>query len=182
MNADSNQHTIVQRLDFFGQKGWIRMQPVDAKEMAWKLLREHALIGWRFQFDHARRRFGSCRLRTKLITLSKPLTLLNSQEQVRDTLLHEIAHALTPGDGHGPKWKAKCREIGAAPKRCYSESEVAAPPRRPARYSFGCPACNWWVPRRKRTAGKYLCKQCRGPVRLVERASMKPVGSSVAAR
>lgn len=145
------------------------VQPVDAKLMAWSLLQRHGLAGWRFQFDHARRRFGSCRPHARVITLSKPLTLLNSESEVRDTLLHEIAHALTPGDGHGRRWKEKCVEIGAVPKRCYSESDVAAPPRPLARYSLGCPACGWWVPRRRRTAGKYICRKCGGVVRLVER-------------
>jgi predicted SprT family Zn-dependent metalloprotease len=153
------------------------VQPIDAKLLAWNLLQAHGLTGWRFQFDHARRRFGSCRTRAKLITLSKPLTLLNDESQVRDTLLHEIAHALTPGAGHGSVWKAKCLEIGAVPKRCYSEAEVSAPQRRPAPYSFGCPTCNWWVPRRRRTKGRYLCKHCRGPVRLVERLSFSPTKS-----
>ena len=159
------------RMQRFGRhwEGSVVVQPLDAKLMAWSLLQRHALAGWRFQFDHARRRFGSCRLRSKVITLSKPLTLLNGKAEVRDTLLHEIAHALTPGDGHGPRWKAKCVEIGAVPKRCYSESEVTAPPRRPAPYQLGCAACNWWVARRRRTAGKYICKRCGGAVRLVER-------------
>jgi predicted SprT family Zn-dependent metalloprotease len=145
------------------------MQPLDAKQMAWDLLAQHGLSGWRFQFNHARRCFGSCRPRARVITLSKPLTLLNSQSEVRDTLLHEIAHALTPGDGHGRRWKAKCVEIGAAPRRCYSESEVAAPPRQPARHLLGCPVCNWWVPRRRKTSQEFLCKHCRGPVSLLER-------------
>jgi predicted SprT family Zn-dependent metalloprotease len=149
------------------------VQPIDAKLLAFELLARHGLIGWRFQFDHARRRFGSCRPGSKLITLSKPLTLLNSEQEVRDTLLHEIAHALTPGDGHGAKWKARCIEIGAVPRRCYSESEVAAPARPPARYSLGCPACNWWVPRRRRISRKLMCKSCHGPVRLLERALLQ---------
>ena len=93
------------------------MHPFDAQQLAVGLIQEHGLIGWRFRFDHARRRFGCCRSSEKTITLSRPLTILNSCAQVRDTILHEIAHALTPGDGHGVKWRAKCREIGADPKR-----------------------------------------------------------------
>src|SRR5215207_599997 len=105
----------------------------------------HGLLagGWRFRFDNARRRFGSCRSREKVITLSRPLTLLNGEEQVRDTILHEIAHALTPDDGHGPQWRAKCREVGARPERCYGEAEVVAPPRRAAPYRYGCRPCGW---------------------------------------
>ncbi len=133
-------------------------------------MRQHGLVGWHFKFDHAHRRFGSCRPRSKIITLSKPLTLLNPEEKVRDTLLHEIAHALTPGDNHGPRWKAMCVRIGAKPERCYSESDVAAPPRRPARYALGCPKCNWWAARHRQTKTKYLCRRCRGPLRFIERA------------
>jgi hypothetical protein len=44
-------------------------------------MRRHGLFeaGWRFRFDHARRRFGCCRYGPKLITLSRPLTLLNGE-------------------------------------------------------------------------------------------------------
>lgn len=36
-------------------------------------------------------------------------------DDLLDTLLHEIAHALTPGDGHGKLWQAKAMELGARP-------------------------------------------------------------------
>jgi predicted SprT family Zn-dependent metalloprotease len=99
-----------------------------------------------------------------LITLSRPLTFLNDEPQVRDTILHEIAHALSPGDGHGPKWRQKCVEIGANPKRTYGDEEVVSPPRRPAWFEMGCQKCNWWVDRRRRTRRKLVCKACRGAV------------------
>lgn len=135
-----------------------------ARYLACRLLKEHGLHEWGFAFDHARRRFGCCRFQLKRITLSRPLTFLNSEEQVRETILHEIAHALTPGDGHGVKWKAVCRRIGAKPVRCYREEQVVAPPRRPAQYRMGCPRCNWWADRRRRTNRELICRMCRGPV------------------
>jgi predicted SprT family Zn-dependent metalloprotease len=136
-------------------------------------MQRHGLIdaGWRFRFDHARRRFGACRYGEKAITLSRPLALLNAEPEVRDTLLHEIAHALCPADGHGSKWKAKCREIGARPARCYTEQTVVSPPRAAARYLFGCRACNWWVERRRRTNRRYVCRHCRGPLLYRDRAT-----------
>ena len=113
------------------------MHPSDAQQLAWGLIREHGLVGWRFRFDHARRRFGCCRASEKTITLSRPLTILNSSEQVRDTILHEIAHALTSGDGHGAKWRAMCRAIGADAKRCYDDDDVRSPARRPRDIAWG---------------------------------------------
>ena len=43
---------------------------------------------------------------------------------MRDTILHEVAHALTPGDNHGPLWRRVCRQIGARPERCYTNDAV----------------------------------------------------------
>lgn len=139
------------------------MHPHDAQELARGLIRRHGLAeaGWRFRFDHARRRFGCCRYGAKIITLSRTLTLLNREEEVRDTLLHEIAHALCPGDGHGRRWRAKCVELGARPVRCYSDDAVVSPARRAARYQWGCRACDWWVERRRRTRGTFVCTKCR---------------------
>jgi predicted SprT family Zn-dependent metalloprotease len=145
------------------------MHPIDARELALRLMRDHGLAGWGFRFDRARRRFGSCRSTERVITLSRPLVILNSADQVRDTILHEIAHALSPGDGHGSVWRQKCREIGAAPRRCYTDDEVLSPARGAARYRFGCHACGWWVERRRLMRRKYVCAKCRGVVVYEER-------------
>jgi len=132
-----------------------------ARILALRLMREHGLIGWRFAFDHARRRFGCCNFTRKTISLSRPLTLLNTEDEVRDTILHEIAHALTPRAGHGPAWRAMCVRIGAKPQRCYTEQQVIAPPRRPAPLRIGCPQCDWWVDRHRRVTRKLVCRKCR---------------------
>jgi predicted SprT family Zn-dependent metalloprotease len=138
--------------------------------MSLDLMDRYGLAGWAFRFDHARRRFGCCRYGQKTITLSRSLVLLNSHEQVRDTVLHEIAHALTPGDGHGPRWKAKCIEVGAKPLRCYTDAAVRSPLRPAAKYRLGCGQCQWWVDRRRLTRNRYVCRRCSGPLIYEERA------------
>ncbi len=132
-------------------------------------MNQHGLVDWSFGFDHARRRFGKCNYTQKQITLSKPLTFLNPIEEVRDTLLHEIAHALAPGAHHGPRWRAMCLKVGARPVRCYTDQSVVSPPRRPAPYLFGCAQCGWWVERRRISRRQYQCTKCRGAVVFRER-------------
>lgn len=144
----------------------------DARAVAVGLMARHGLHTWKFRFDHARRRFGSCRYAARTITLSRPLVLLNDESQVRDTILHEIAHALTPGDGHGARWKAACLQVGASPTRCYDVHAVRAPARPAAKYRLGCKACDWWVDRRKLSPHRYICKRCRGKLVYQERVAL----------
>jgi predicted SprT family Zn-dependent metalloprotease len=142
------------------------MNLYEASHLARQLMREHGLtaLGWTFAFDHARRRFGRCDYTNKRITLSRPLTFLNGVDEVRDTVLHEIAHALSPGAGHGAQWRAACARVGARAVRCYDEADVVSPPRRAARYEIGCLACDWWAPRHRRIRRRYVCTKCSGKV------------------
>ncbi len=89
---------------------------------------EHGLTDWEFGWDRAVRRAGAARHRLKQITLSAKLMKQFPASQARDTILHEIAHALVgPGHGHGPVWKAKAASIGARPQRCYDSSIAKVP-------------------------------------------------------
>jgi predicted SprT family Zn-dependent metalloprotease len=127
-------------------------------------MNRHGLSSWTFKFDRAIRRFGSCWPARRQITLSWKLTMLNDEAQVRNTVLHEIAHALTPGDGHGAKWKRACRELGISPDRCFTPDEVAMPTRRQSAYEIGCDGCAWWHPRHRLTGRALVCRHCQRSV------------------
>jgi predicted SprT family Zn-dependent metalloprotease len=109
-----------------------------AQTLANELMKQHNLIasGWWFSFDNAKRRFGVCNFGLKKIGLSSHLVKLNDESHVRNTILHEIAHALVGRKhGHDAVWRAKAIEIGCDGNRCYS-SEVTKPE---ARYIGVCP-------------------------------------------
>lgn len=85
-----------------------------------QLLKQHGLYeaGWRFTWLKSTRTLGLCMHRKKLIGYSRHWTSRPDGE-IRNTILHEIAHALAGvGHGHGPVWKRMAREIGAIPVRC----------------------------------------------------------------
>jgi hypothetical protein len=73
----------------------------------------------------ALRRFGMCKSRSKKITLSRHLTVLNNEEEVIDVMLHEIAHAIAPiGEHHSAAWRLCAQMVGAKPERCYGATEL----------------------------------------------------------
>jgi predicted SprT family Zn-dependent metalloprotease len=97
----------------------VAMDIPQAEKLATQLMHQHGLDGWQFKWDRATKRLGSCNYTRKRITLSPHQTKNRKEHEVKDTILHEIAHALLPPrTGHGKLWKAKCVQIGARPQRC----------------------------------------------------------------
>jgi predicted SprT family Zn-dependent metalloprotease len=149
----SNQNTHIMKL-------------YDAEKLAKSLMTENGLDARLFNFTHAKRVFGVCKYKRNRLSgeytlvgigLSKYLVLLNDEEQVRDTILHEIAHALTLGDGHGERWKRMCVKIGCKPIRCYTSEEVVQPK---LKYSAECGGCGteFQKARLPKHNGRQCCK------------------------
>jgi predicted SprT family Zn-dependent metalloprotease len=126
----------------------------------------HGLHGWAFAFNGMKRTCGYCyhptRTRSGRIELSVHYTENNTLEQIRDTVLHEIAHALVgPQHGHDATWKRKCIEIGAKPERCNRGADMPK-----GKWRATCPGCQRLYSRHKkpRTPTGYFCRTC-GSVR-----------------
>ena len=85
--------------------------------MARELMDEHGLDAWTFAFLEAERRLGDCHFQERVIRIGRAHALDASEAEIRDTILHEIAHALAgPEARHGPVWKATAKRIGATPR------------------------------------------------------------------
>lgn len=99
-----------------------------AATLARGLMDAHGLESWTLAFVEARRRLGDCSYRHRLIRIARHHAIEHAEHDIRDTVLHEIAHALAgPEAHHGPVWKAVARRIGATP-RAKAYDLAPAPP------------------------------------------------------
>ena len=132
------------------------MDLTDAARLARELLDEHGLQTWTLTFDRAKRRAGICRYAERQIGLSAPLTAIHPEAEVRDTILHEIAHALVgPQHGHDGFWQATARRIGCSGMRSTSQDA----PRIEGSWVGTCPAGHR-VSRHRRPGRPTACRTC----------------------
>lgn len=76
------------------------------------VLKEQGLDHWVVSSSGGRRTIGMCDYRNKTIILSKHHLTHDSDEDIIDTIFHEVAHALNPLDGHGSKWRKTAKRLG----------------------------------------------------------------------
>ena len=141
----------------------------ETKKIAADLMKMHGLTydGWRFEFDNARRRAGVCKYRSKTIGISKYLLPHMSAAMVKDTILHEIAHALVGSHhGHDIVWQRQAMAIGCNGKRCYSpqrdlanyEETLAVQ----SKYTLTCPTCGRKTALQRQPKRDRSCGTCSG--------------------
>jgi predicted SprT family Zn-dependent metalloprotease len=111
-----------------------------ASEIARQEMNRRGLQSWSFDMNYQMKTtFGKCDIRTYTISLSAILTHLNSEDKVRDTIQHEIAHALreiernnigpttrhlTAGQWHDARWSEIARTLGSDGKQFYNPVQV----------------------------------------------------------
>jgi len=102
------------------------MELETAKQLCEQLMQKYNLGKvWKFEWMNSKRRtYGQCDKRKHLIRLSKYYILVNEEKFVRDTILHEIAHAKCHKMGHNKFWKEWCIKLGAIPKM-YNEEKIS---------------------------------------------------------
>lgn len=95
---DQRVKMIRDLMDYYGLKDW--------------------LIRIKKGRKYARKFFiGRCCYNLKVLSFSRTCLMNLVEDEILDTALHEIAHALVKaGKHHGVEWQAKARELGVAPK------------------------------------------------------------------
>ncbi len=117
---------------------------------------------WAFSWIKTKRTMGVCDYQLRTVSASSVYVGRASVEQLEDTVLHEVAHAIAGySAGHGLAWQAACVRIGAEPKRLFDASSISPP----CTWTMDCPSCDG--PQRKlfakpRSRRQESCIHCSG--------------------
>jgi len=141
-----------------GHSGRDRQRLDRVRELAAELFAKHNMADWSFAFDRATQRVGSCCHTDRTITLAYEFARQAPEEELRETLLHEIAHALVgPRHNHDDVWRAQALAIGCSGQRCCSVSFT------PPRYVVTCEN-HCWADTAERRRRNVVCKHCHGAI------------------
>ena len=148
-----------------GPTGGATMQQVEDHVV--QLLERHLNTGapatwWRFRFETATGRAGICRYTTRTVALSVSYVLRAPWNNIRDTLLHEVAHAIVgPGHAHNAVWQTAAWRIGRTAHRCSTVTHSLK------RWVGECPRCRDWRFSQRLTAKlrqRSICPRCRSRI------------------
>jgi predicted SprT family Zn-dependent metalloprotease len=136
-----------------------------ARAQARRLMDENGLYNWRLVFDNHRTSAGRCDYDVRTISLSRPVLEVNPLEEVIDTILHEIAHALVGADaGHGRIWRKQFLALGGSGRVTQDPRTVTIPP---GKYIATCSTCGTVHQRYRKTPGMaertLFCRFCSTP-------------------
>lgn len=94
-----------------------------------KFLSDNGLHGWKCVLPPFIKRevLGLCSYRDKKISILNALVRYGSPEEIANTVIHEIAHALTPGARHGEMWVKCAQDLGLKDPKAVNEHVAHLP-------------------------------------------------------
>lgn len=122
--------------------------------------------GYRFSWMKSIRSIGRCQHTTKEIQLSRQMVaaLIKSgiNEKVKDTILHEIAHAIArihygKGVAHDHRWETIARQIGCSANARFFSADLKFIK---SKYTLICDNCGAESPRSRLPKRKHSCGIC----------------------
>lgn len=153
------------------------------------VLRQYGLNDWTVRASREKNTAGRCYYSRKQITLSKHWTEALTEEEVMETIIHEVAHALAGYEaGHGAEWKRIYMSMGGN-----GESRIINPSARVAsKYVGKCPGGHITNAERhaissNMTEQNFYCKKCmneglslrEAALNWYERASMRNINERI---
>lgn len=123
-------------------------------------------LGWRIQFDRAKRRLGLCKWKkrgriVRILSLSRYYAEQHGWSVMEDVVRHEIAHAVDYERRgmslHDHVWKTIARQVGADPSRILEGAELDDPE---SKYVGVCPSCDAEQPFYRRVTRAHACPYC----------------------
>jgi predicted SprT family Zn-dependent metalloprotease len=130
---------------------------IEAHYLALSLMEQHNLSAWRLDFTQTLRVAGTCRLDAAVIEISERYIRVNGEPELREIMLHEIAHAITGRMRHDRVWRAVAKSLGCTGER---RPGMLTQPR--GRWRFECGKCGALVERYRKPKRRYSCRKCSG--------------------
>lgn len=116
---------------------------IEIENLARKTMDGYQLTNWSFKWSNSKTVFGLCDYEKETIFLSKVLNSVRDIEQIKNTILHEVAHALTPYNGHNDVWKKLFISMGGSGEICSKvDDKVYDVMEKTSKYVLLCPSCN----------------------------------------
>jgi len=103
------------------------MELTDIRAFAENEISKHLDVNWKFKFISSKNFLGRCIEKDigGIIQISMHHCLYSDEEYIRDTILHEIAHALAGcHNGHNDVWKEMAIRVGAKPEQYADVDEI----------------------------------------------------------
>lgn len=103
------------------------MERTTAFKLAREIMNFHGLFDWnlRISVNDKTSFLGLCDHNNKTIFLNAQHVDIHPDIEIKDTILHEVAHALTPGAGHSHEWVLMANRLGARTTLC---NQFSMPP------------------------------------------------------
>lgn len=148
----------------------MRQTEVNRLKKNWSILcklwihykRKYKLSGWKLKSMNSKSSAGLCSYGSKTIYISTYFLRGHNCEyqKIRKVLLHEIAHSLKPGHGHGKEWKSLCIKIGGDDRLAVTMVPNGM------KWAMICSICNWRQEYMKRPGNNLICGFCKNRLKI----------------